>query len=34
MDSLELKVPEEELQKELKKARPVMSTARRKAKKK
>ncbi|AHM60040.1 transposase, family 11 [Flammeovirgaceae bacterium 311] len=33
MDSLELKVSKEELQQELKKARPVMVTARRKAKK-
>lgn len=32
MDTLELKVSKEELQKELKKARPVMVTARRKAK--
>ena len=32
MDSLELKVPEEELEEELQKARPVISTARRKAK--
>jgi transposase len=32
MDSLELKVPEEKLEEALKKARPVMSTARRKAK--
>lgn len=34
IDSLELKVSKEELQQELKKARPVMSTARRRAKKK
>ena len=34
MDSLELKVPKEALEELLKKARPVMSTARRKAKKK
>ena len=34
MDSLELKVPEQELEEELQKARPVMSKARRKAKKK
>jgi hypothetical protein len=32
MDSLELKLPEEQLQEELQKVRPVISTARRKAK--